>query len=206
MASMGKQIAIAVAIIGITLAGVIYINRPIKPMTTTYSTPPQMQLEANKKYTATLTTTQGPLTIELFATDTPVTVNNFVFLAKEKFYDGTIFHRIIQDFMIQGGDPQGTGTGGPGYKFSDEPITREYDRGIVAMANSGPNTNGSQFFIMTQTTPLPKNYVIFGQLTGDDSFATLDKIAATPVTDNGTNEQSRPTQTVQITSVTIQVQ
>lgn len=165
--------------------------------------PPAMSIDLQKKYTAIMGTSSGAMTIELFVQATPATVNNFVFLAREKFYDGTKFHRIIQDFMIQGGDPRGDGTGGPGYKFADEPITKDYDRGIVAMANSGPNTNGSQFFIMTTTTPLPKNYVIFGQLVGDESLATLAKIAATPVTTSTSGEQSQPTQAVIITSVTI---
>src|SRR3989344_6317032 len=123
---------------------------------------PQMQIDKNKKYTVIFSTTEGKITIELFADKTPITVNNFVYLARNKFYDKTIFHRVIKDFMIQGGDPQGDGTGGPGYKFDDEPFAGEYLRGIVAMANAGPNTNGSQFFIMHDDYPLPPNYVIFG--------------------------------------------
>ncbi|MDF2629000.1 MAG: ppiB, partial [Symbiobacteriaceae bacterium] len=112
-----------------------------------WSTPPAMQIDVNKTYTATIKTNMGDIKVELFAKDAPKTVNNFVFLAREKFYDGVIFHRIVKDFMIQGGDPKGTGGGGPGYKFEDEPVKRAYETGIVAMANSGPNTNGSQFFI-----------------------------------------------------------
>jgi cyclophilin family peptidyl-prolyl cis-trans isomerase len=107
-----------------------------------------MIIEKGKNYRALLETTKGPITINLFAAKTPVTVNNFVFLSKEGFYDNTFFHRIIKGFMIQGGDPQGTGMGGPGYKFADEPFDGEYVPGTVAMANAGPNTNGSQFFIM----------------------------------------------------------
>lgn len=159
-----------------------------------YSAPPAQTIDLKKTYTATITTDKGSMTIKLFAADTPVTVNNFVFLAREGFYNTTIFHRIIKGFMIQGGDPLGTGMGGPGYKFADEPITRQYARGVVAMANSGPNTNGSQFFIMHADYPLPKNYVIFGAIDPTDtaSLATLDAIAAAPVTDNGTGEISKP--------------
>lgn len=172
-------------------------------MTKQYDQAPTLQIDTTASYSAVITTSQGPLTLELFASQTPITVNNFVFLARDGFYDGTVFHRIIRDFMIQGGDPQGTGTGGPGYSFADEPITRDYSRGIVAMANSGPDTNGSQFFIMTKTTALPKNYVIFGQLTGEQSLATLDKLASTPVTANSSGENSKPVTPPSITSVKI---
>ncbi len=170
-------------------------------MAKTYSVPPKLSIDTKKKYSAVMTTSKGPMTIELFASETPNTVNNFVFLAREKFYDGTVFHRIIKDFMIQGGDPKGNGTGDPGYKFSDEKITRDYKRGIVAMANSGPNTNGSQFFIMHGETPLRKNYVIFGQVTS--GLETLDAIANTPTTDNGMGEESKPMEIVTLQSVTI---
>lgn len=171
-------------------------------MTKTYSSPPPMSIDPKKTYTATMTTSKGTIAIELFAAEAPNAVNNFVFLAREKFYDGTIFHRIIKDFMIQGGDPKGDGTGGPGYQFNDEPITRDYKRGIVAMANSGPNTNGSQFFIMHGDTSLPKNYVIFGQVTGD--LETVDAIADTPTVGNVVGEQSKPTEKVKIQSVAIE--
>lgn len=136
-----------------------------------------MTVDAAKKYTATIETNQGTMTAELYVEDAPMTVNNFVFLANEGFYDGTIFHRIIPGFMIQGGDPTGTGTGGPGYKFNNEPVKRPYDRGILAMANAGRNTNGSQFFIMHADYPLPPDYTIFGKLTGGDDV--LEKIATT---------------------------
>src|SRR3989338_5990358 len=114
---------------------------------------PDMQIDKSKSYTAVLLTSAGTIVIELNAKQTPVTVNNFVTLARSKFYDGTIFHRAVRGFMIQGGDPKGNGTGGPGYKFDDEPFTGSYTRGTVAMANSGPNTNGSQFFIMHADYP-----------------------------------------------------
>jgi len=167
-------------------------------------TPPPMTIDSKKVYKGQITTNKGLFTIELFAKETPVTVNNFVALAKDGFYNNTVFHRIIKDFMIQGGDPKGDGTGGPGYTFADEKITRDYKRGIVAMANSGPNTNGSQFFIVHKDTDVPKNYVIFGQvLTG---METIDKIAGVKVEDNGRGEQSKPTETVKIEKIEITVQ
>lgn len=121
-----------------------------------------------------IVTPKGNIEIELFA-DAPIASSNFISLISKKFYDGLTFHRRVEGFVIQGGDPNGTGSGGPGYKFKDETVTRDYERGIVAMANSGPNTNGSQFFIMLADTPLPKQYTIFGQvLLG---MEVVDKIA-----------------------------
>jgi cyclophilin family peptidyl-prolyl cis-trans isomerase len=108
-------------------------------------------------------TVKEDIVFELFA-DSPIASSNFIYLANKKFYDGLTFHRREERFVIQGGDPRGNGTGGPGYQFPDEPITRDYTRGIVAMANAGPNTNGSQFFIMLADTPLPKQYTIFGNV------------------------------------------
>lgn len=105
------------------------------------------------------------IVIELFGDEAPKAASNFIALAKDKFYDGLTFHRVEPGFVVQGGDPKGNGTGGPGYQFEDEPVTRDYTRGIVAMANAGPNTNGSQFFILLADTPLPKQYTIFGQVT-----------------------------------------
>jgi len=132
--------------------------------------------------------------IELYPEIAPIATSNFISLVSKGFYDGTIFHRCIPGFMIQGGDPQGNGTGSPGYRFADERITREYTRGTIAMANSGPNTNGSQFFIMHQDYPLPKNYVIFGTIDVADtaSLATLDALAGTPVAPSATGEMSKP--------------
>lgn len=121
-----------------------------------------------------LHTTKGDIRFTLFPEDAPLTVSNFVFLTSKHFYDGLTFHRVEPDFVIQGGDPQGNGTGGPGYKFNDEPVKRSYSRGIVAMANSGPNTNGSQFFIMLKDTPLPPAYTIFGEVT--DGMDVVDQI------------------------------
>lgn len=167
-----------------------------------YQNPPALTIDKNKKYTATLTTSRGDITIELFANATPITVNNFVFLAKEKFYDGVIFHRTIPGFMIQGGDPTGSGMGGPGYTFNDEPFTGEYTRGTVAMANAGANTNGSQFFIMHKDTALPKNYVIFGKVA--EGLEVVDAIATAPTEQGG--EGSKPQNPVVIESVSINEQ
>src|SRR5436305_1657539 len=129
--------------------------------------PPEMKIDVNKTYTATIDTSKGKIVAELFAKEAPKTVNSFVFLAREKFYDGTIFHRVIPGFMIQGGDPTGTGKGGPGYQFENEnrTTTRKFSPGTLAMANAGPNTNGSQFFIMDADYGLqPASYTIFGQV------------------------------------------
>jgi len=122
-----------------------------------WAQPPAMVIDPAKTYRATIETTAGTMTAEFFPAEAPKTVNNFVFLAREGFYDGVIFHRVIPGFVIQGGDPTGTGRGGPGYRFEDEPVTRPYLRGTIAMANAGPNTNGSQFFIMHADYPLPPN-------------------------------------------------
>lgn len=174
------------------------------PVTTKkmYSTPPTMTIDSTKQYTATLETTAGEMTVALAAKATPVTVNNFVFLAREKFYDGTIFHRTIPGFMIQGGDPTGTGMGGPGYQFDDEAFTGEYERGTLAMANAGPDTNGSQFFIMHKDYPLSPDYVIFGKVT--EGLDVVDKIATAPTKPGG--ESSSPVTPVTVTSITISEQ
>lgn len=160
---------------------------------------PEMLIDQTKTYIVTLVTSVGDIAIELNTKDTPVTANNFYYLAKEGFYDNVIFHRVIPGFMIQGGDPTGTGSGGPGYQFADEPFTGEYTRGTVAMANSGPNTNGSQFFIMHADYALPSNYVIFGRVT--EGLEVVDKIATAETLPDG--EGSRPVSPVTINSVTI---
>ncbi|GAB4218106.1 MAG: peptidylprolyl isomerase [Synechococcales cyanobacterium] len=162
-----------------------------------YSAPPPMSIDPKKSYSAVLETSEGTMMVELFAAEVPNTVNNFVFLARDGFYDGVIFHRVIKGFMIQGGDPQGTGYGGPGYRFADEAVKRPYSRGTLAMANAGPNTNGSQFFIMHTDYPLPPQYTIFGKLLSGE--AVLDNIANTR-----TNPQDRPLNPITITKVTIQ--
>jgi len=160
---------------------------------------PKMTIDTTKKYTATLKTEKGDIVIELYADKTPITVNNFVTLAKKNFYSNTIFHRTIKDFMIQGGDPTGTGTGGPGYRFDDEKFDGEYTRGTVAMANAGPNTNGSQFFIMHKDVPLQKDYVIFGKVV--QGLDVVDVIATAPTQAGG--EGSTPVTPVKVLSVEI---
>jgi cyclophilin family peptidyl-prolyl cis-trans isomerase len=131
-----------------------------------WNTPPKMSIDTSKKYTAVIETEKGDLIIELFAKDVPVTVNNFVFLARQGYYDNTTFHRVIPDFMAQGGDPTGTGSGGPGYTFANEITAHRHVAGAISMANTGlPNSNGSQFFICYQAQPgLDGSYSVFGQL------------------------------------------
>lgn len=165
-----------------------------------FSAPPPMSIDPSKKYTATIDTSMGTMKADLFADEAPATVNNFVFLARQGFYDSVTFHRVINNFMVQTGDPTGTGTGGPGYRFNDEPVKRKYVRGTLAMANSGPNTNGSQFFIIHQDYPLPPNYTIFGQVT--DGLDVLDKIATTP-TGQGRGGPDTPRTPVTINSIKI---
>jgi len=132
-----------------------------------YSAAPPMTINTAHKYVVTMQTNKGTITLSLDPKLAPKTVNNFVFLARDHFYDGLKFHRVEPGFVIQGGDPLGTGSGGPGYKFADEPVLGEYTAGAVAMANSGPNTNGSQFFICTvdDRTKLAKSYNLFGYVT-----------------------------------------
>jgi cyclophilin family peptidyl-prolyl cis-trans isomerase len=173
----------------------------VEPTPTMNISKPDITIDKAKLYKASLKTEAGDIEIELYANKTPITVNNFVYLARQGFYDNTIFHRVIQNFMIQGGDPQGTGAGGPGYNFDDEPFEGEYTRGTVAMANAGPNTNGSQFFIIHKDTPLPKNYVIFGKVVG--GLEVVDKIASAETTYSLGGEKSKPTIPVKITSVEI---
>lgn len=135
------------------------------PKPKSYSSPPEMQIDTSKNYTATIETEKGNLVLELFASDVPVTVNNFVFLAREGFYDNTTFHRVIADFMAQGGDPTGTGSGGPGYKFADEFTEHTHVTGALSMANAGADTNGSQFFITySPQHHLDGHHSVFGQL------------------------------------------
>lgn len=132
-----------------------------------YSAPPAMSIDSTKNYTAVFDTSRGKITVDLFPKDAPKTVNNFVFLVREGFYNGLKFHRVIPDFMIQGGCPQGTGTGGPGYKFGDEvgPGKPKHKVGSLSMANAGPNTNGSQFFITHIATDwLDGKHTVFGQV------------------------------------------
>ena len=147
---------------------------------------------------ATLHTTHGPIVVELFDEDAPKTVENFRRLAGEGFYDGTIFHRVIRDFMIQGGDPEGTGRGGPGYTFEDEINRHKVERGALAMANAGPDTNGSQFFLVTakQAPWLDGKHTVFGRVV--DGMDVVDAIESVP-----TGAQDRPTQEVHVERVVL---
>lgn len=176
-----------------------------------WTAPPQMTLKKDKSYTATFETTEGNFTVALFTSTAPKTVNNFVFLSREGYYDNVVFHRIIKSFMIQTGDPTGTGMGGPGYTIEDElKTTQKYDPGIVAMANTGrPNSGGSQFFICTGPdcgASLNKNpnYSIFGQVV--KGMDVVQKIASTPVKPGPSGEPSMPTKEVKIKTIKIQEQ
>ena len=159
-----------------------------------------MGIDTSKRYTATMETSLGTIVIALDAINAPLTVNNFVFLAAHQYYDGVIFHRIISGFMCQGGDPTGTGRGGPGYRFNDEPVKQRYQLGSVAMANAGPNTNGSQFFLISggSGVNLPPQYNHFGQIVkGMDVLDAMQKV--------DTDRSDRPREDVVIQSVTITV-
>jgi peptidylprolyl isomerase len=169
------------------------------PKTQTFSGQPPMCIDPGKKYTAVMETSMGSLTIELDAAAAPKTVNNFVFLARYHYYDDIIFHRIIQGFVCQGGDPTGTGRGGPGYAFEDElPKPGQYVLGSVAMANAGPNTNGSQFFLISGSSgmQLPPAYALFGKIVkGLDVLDAMEKVP--------TQRGDRPVTDLVIKSVTI---
>ncbi len=166
-------------------------------MSKSYDSYPDMVIDEGKQYTATMETSKGTIVLQLFADEAPKTVNNFVFLAREGFYDGVIFHRVISGFMIQGGDPTGSGMSGPGYRFDDEPVNRQYLAGTLAMANAGPNTNGSQFFIMHNDFRLPPNYTIFG-------FATEGQEVVNAIATTATSPTDRPLEDIYIVSVTIE--
>ena len=167
----------------------------------TYTSPPTMTINVESSYTAEIETSSGSITIDLFTDVAPNTVNNFVTLSSDGYYNDVIFHRVIKGFMIQGGDPSGTGHGDmgkyPGYDFEDElENPMNYERGIVAMANRGPNTNGSQFFIMHADYPLPYQYTIFGKVT--EGLETVDAIANVQ-----TGENDKPVDEIVILSVKI---
>jgi len=167
--------------------------------------PPPMTIDQSKEYLATIKINFGDISVQLFPKDAPVAVNNFVFLVHQGFYDGVKFHRVLKGFVIQSGDPKGTGAGGPGYEFADEKVIRDYVAGTLAMANAGPNTNGSQFFITLSnlSRTLSKNYTIFGIVT--DGFNIVQKIGDVPVkTDTPNGEVSVPTVDVHIDSITIE--
>ncbi|HEV3363535.1 MAG TPA: peptidylprolyl isomerase [Acidimicrobiia bacterium] len=174
---------------------------PDNPNRPTFTEPPPMTIDTAKKYTATMDTSCGKITIDLDPKGAPKTVNSFVFLANKKYFDGLTFHRVVKDFVIQGGDPEDTGQGGPGYEFEDELPQDGYKIGSLAMANSGPNTNGSQFFIVTgnEGAQLPSKYNRFGQVTsGIEVAQKLETFAQDPPDPNG-----KPSRPLYIFSVTI---
>ena len=159
-------------------------------MAQSWNEPPEMQIDSTKHYRARIETEKGTIEIELYPEHAPLTVNNFVFLAREGFYDDLRFHRVIPDFMIQGGDPTGTGRGGPGYKFADETSGNplRHDAGVLSMANAGPNTNGSQFFITHAPQPhLNGRHTVFGRVTQGkdvvDSIAQGDRMLSVTITE-----------------------
>ena len=162
-----------------------------------FDSAPDLTIDLDGVYTATLHTTLGDISVEFLPAEAPLAVNNFLFLAGQGYYDEVIFHRVISGFMLQCGDPTGTGRGGPGYSFRDElDGPGKYERGTLAMANAGPNTNGSQFFIMHKDYGLPHNYTIFGKVTA--GLDIVDAIAAL-----GTDPNDRPNDTPSITSITL---
>ncbi|MGH2725282.1 MAG: peptidylprolyl isomerase [Actinomycetota bacterium] len=166
----------------------------------TFDKASEMEIDPGTPYRAVLETTHGRVVVDLFAEQAPVTVNNFVFLARQGFHDGLVFHRVIDGFMIQGGDPRGTGTGGPGYQFEDEfrPDLRFDTPGLLAMANAGPNTNGSQFFITVAETPhLNGRHTIFGRVV--DGMDVVETISRLP-----TDDRDRPTEDARVDRVTIE--
>jgi cyclophilin family peptidyl-prolyl cis-trans isomerase len=164
---------------------------------------PEVVIDDSKTYQARMETSKGQFTIDLLPTEAPVAVNNFVCLARAGYFDGTPFHRIISGFVIQGGDPTGTGTGGPGYRFNDEPISKDYVKGTVAMANAGPNTNGSQFFVVLDDLrgKLGKNYTIFGEVSA--GMDIVDAIGGVDTKRGPSGEKSAPTEPVILEKVTI---
>lgn len=183
-------------------------NQPAQPANQaknkTWSSPPSMQIDQKKPYHAIIHTNLGDISIKLFPEDAPKTVNNFNFLASNHYFDGLKFHRVIKNFMIQTGDPKGDGTGGPGYKFADELSSKHtYSPGVVAMANAGPNTNGSQFFIGSgqNVASLNQNpaYTIFGQV--DGGMDVVEKISSVRVGPNSSGEVSSPLNPVYMKSV-----
>jgi len=215
-----RSFAIAIGnalVIGILLTGCSGSEETVEPVSTPtpeekmkkkepqqYSGPPPMTIDEAKSYTAIIRTNLGDMTAELYPQDAPITVNNFVFLAREGFYDESPFHRVMKDFMIQAGTPAGLDATGPGYDFDNEPVIKEYAVGTLAMANRGPNTNGSQFFICDAdlSARLSKDYTIFGQVT--QGIDVVHEIASVPVAARPGGEKSKPTTEVYIKTVTIE--
>lgn len=185
----GKPLLLSLGLLVVAGIGIILIKNGNMNMNTTTTrktyTQPQQVLQDGVNYTAIIKTNMGDIEIDLLEKETPIAVNNFIFLAKENFFNGIIFHRVVKGFVIQGGDPTGTGTGGPGYTFQDEVNKRKYTKYSVGMANSGPNSNGSQFFIVTGTIQEGNlgalnsgTYTLFGEVTnGKDIVDTIEKVS-----------------------------
>lgn len=190
----------ALSIVGLLACGVVaQTTQPAKPKS--WPKPPDMKIDVAKTYTATIDTTKGKVVLNLFPKEAPKTVNSFVFLAREGYYNGVIFHRVIPGFMAQTGDPTGTGTGGPGYNFENENMTttRRYTAGTLGMARTRlPNSNGSQFFIADADSGLPPaEYTIFGEV--KEGLDVVKSITASP-----RNSEDRPNTPIKINSVTIE--
>jgi cyclophilin family peptidyl-prolyl cis-trans isomerase len=170
-----------------------------------WSKPPTQVIDAKKHYQVKLYTTAGTITADILPKLAPITANNFIFLSCNGYYSGVIFHRVVPGFVIQGGDPTGTGSGGPGYQFKDEPVARNYTVGSLAMANSGANTNGSQFFVIQgpQGVQLPHSYNLFGQVTKGENV--VDAIANAPTHAGSSGEKSSPDKPVVIKTVTVHI-
>ena len=167
-----------------------------------FDSSPELGIDTGKRYTATMETSMGTLVIALDAINAPLTVNNFVFLAAHHYYDGVIFHRIISGFVCQGGDPTGTGRGGPGYRFADEAVKQRYQIGSLAMANAGPNTNGSQFFIVYKDSQLPPSYTVFGHV-DDAAVKIIKNVAKKGVDDANGPGDGHPLQEVHLEKITV---
>jgi cyclophilin family peptidyl-prolyl cis-trans isomerase len=168
-----------------------------------YDEPPTERLDPSGEYVVRMETSKGSFDIEVDPEAAPIAASNFVFLVREGFYDGIVFHRVIEGFMVQAGDPLGDGTGGPGYRLQDDPVRGSYSRGTVAMANAGPNTGGSQFFIVHgSSVSLPKDYVIFGSV-DDAGMKVVDEIAAVEVEAGPSGEPSSPVERVVIQRATL---
>lgn len=205
---MRRFIVIGVLLLAFTACGESSVSETTTeegPVVKQYDAHPGTVIDPGKSYAAVIKTNLGDVTFDLLADAAPLAVNSFVFLARDGYFDGVLFHRIIPGFMAQGGDPTGLGTGGPGYYFDIEAPQRPYTRGSLAMANKGAGTNGSQFFIvfadLTAEERLSPDYSLFGQMT--DGESTLKALEAVPVTESASGERSRPMEEVRISSVDI---
>jgi peptidylprolyl isomerase len=196
-----QKLKSSILLLIISLLFAVIITTACTNRSTSFSAAPEMELDLDRSYEAVISTSVGDITMQLFAREAPITVNSFIFLAKQRYFEGIIFHRVVRDFVIQTGDPTGTGMGGPGYTFPDElHRTYPYEPGMVAMANSGPDTNGSQFFICSgiycnNLNEIP-NYTIFGQVIAGMEF--VQEINRVEV-----DQQDRPLKEIVIKSVTI---